>query len=150
MPVPAEGRECSSSDSFSVACRTIISITPRARRQLGQVLRYSNSFEKSSVQRLVSRLISLFISSGRRNWFKSGTPWRDRYSLVLYNETFESSNASSATTSPRSPNLFTKCSRRRRFETSIGHRFHGGNTGSNPVGDASLEPTTSSHLLENS
>jgi hypothetical protein len=28
--------------------------------------------------------------------------------------------------------------------------FHGGNTGSNPVGDASLEPTTSSHSLENS
>ena len=28
--------------------------------------------------------------------------------------------------------------------------FHGGNTGSIPVGDASLETTTSSHSLENS
>jgi hypothetical protein len=28
--------------------------------------------------------------------------------------------------------------------------FHGGNTGSNPVGDASFEPTTSSHSLQNS
>jgi hypothetical protein len=28
--------------------------------------------------------------------------------------------------------------------------FHGGNTGSNPVGDASLEPTTSSRSLKNS
>jgi hypothetical protein len=28
--------------------------------------------------------------------------------------------------------------------------FHGGKTGSNPVGNASLEPTTSSHSLENS
>ena len=28
--------------------------------------------------------------------------------------------------------------------------FHGGNTGSNPVGDASLEPTISSHPLKNS
>ena len=32
----------------------------------------------------------------------------------------------------------------------ISNDFHGGNTGSNPVGDASLEPTTSSLSLENS
>jgi FixJ family two-component response regulator len=33
---------------------------------------------------------------------------------------------------------------------SLGNNFHGGNRGSNPVGDASLEPTTSSGWPKNS